>query len=135
MTREHESTVRRGLQFVVAILGAVAFVFGMQTVLFGADPLPGGDEVSASVDSEMRFYAAWYVVAGVLALWSVRRIERAGTIVRALAAGAFIAACGRVISFVTIGRPSTTALVLMAIEFLVPLVILPWQSTVEAHAS
>ncbi|MCA1726915.1 MAG: DUF4345 domain-containing protein [Actinobacteria bacterium] len=58
--------MRRGLQIILALLGVVATVFGLVSVFGGADAVLGSGGASADVDSELRFYAAWYVVAGVL---------------------------------------------------------------------
>jgi hypothetical protein len=46
---------RRGLQAILTILGLVAVVFGTLTVFTGGAGVIGGGEVSASVDSELRF--------------------------------------------------------------------------------
>jgi len=60
---------------VVTVLGIVAVAAGAHTVLIGGDSVLNHGDVSAGVDSELRFYAAWYVVAGALLLRAVRRIE------------------------------------------------------------
>jgi hypothetical protein len=130
MTEERKITIRRGLQVFLAVLGTVALSFGLLTMLVGASNIPGGNDVSASVDSELRFHAAWYAVIGALLLMSIRRVESATTIVRAVGIGAFLAGCSRIISIVVIGRPATTYLVLMGIELALPFVVVPWQAIV-----
>jgi hypothetical protein len=121
---------RRGLQGVLTILGLVALVFGSLTVFTGAAGVVGGGEVPASVDSELRFYAAWYAAAGVVMLRTVPRVESAGTTIRALCAVLILAAGARVISIFVIGTPHPVFLVLMVVEFAIPLVIAPWQAAV-----
>src|SRR5256885_16052843 len=86
---------------------------------------------SANVDSEMRFFASWYAVLGVLVLRAARRPESEATIVRACAAGFLLAACGRVLSTRALGPPSPVFKVLMGLEFAVPAVIVPWQVAIS----
>jgi hypothetical protein len=99
-------------------------------VLRGAAEVTGGGPVSARVDSEYRFYAAWYPVMGVLLLRAARAPEREAVVVRAVGAGFFTAACGRVLSLRSLGPPNTLQKVLMAVEFAIPVVIVPWQAQV-----
>jgi hypothetical protein len=126
---------RRGLQAILTILGLVAVVFGTLTVFTGGAGVIGGGEVSASVDSELRFYAAWYAAAGVVMLRAVPRVESAGTTIRALCAVLFIAACARVLSILLVGAPHPVFLALMVIEFVIPAVVVPWQAAVARRIS
>lgn len=126
---------RRALQVVLVAIGAVAVVAGTTSLLTGTATIPGGDDVSPSVDSEMRFYAAWYVAAGILLLRSVPRVEDEVFIVRTIAATFFGAACARVISIVGNGSPEPWYLFLMAVELIIPAVIIPWQAMVAGRDS
>jgi hypothetical protein len=116
------------------ILGVVAVVFGSLTVLTVGALIPGVGDFPASVDSELRFYGAWYAGAGVVVLRSVRHIESEGRLVRAVCATLVLAALGRVLSIVSVGRPHTLFVVLMVIEFAIPIVVLPWQAAVARRA-
>ncbi len=118
----------RGLRILWTILGVVAVVFGSLTVLTGGALIPGVGDLPASVDSELRFYGAWYVGAGVVVLRSVRHIESEGRLVRMVCAILVLAALGRVLSMAFVGRPHTLYVVLMVIEFAIPVVVLPWQA-------
>jgi hypothetical protein len=126
---------RRALQATLAILGVTAVTFGGLTVLTGAAGVLAGGPVSASVDSEMRFYAAWYLAAGVLLLRTVARVESEGPTIRTICAVLFLAACARVVSFVAVGAPHPIFLVLMAIEFAIPVVVVPWQAAVASRTT
>jgi hypothetical protein len=57
---------RRGLEVFLAILGAVALGFGALAVVTGTSLIPNGGAATASIDSELRFYAVWYAAAGVV---------------------------------------------------------------------
>jgi hypothetical protein len=116
-----------GLRLFVRVLGCVAVVAGAMTVLLGADSIAGVQDASPSVDSEMRFYAAWYVGAGLLLLRSTFSLELEVLVVRGVAAIFFLAGCARALSWATVGRPHDLAVVLMAIELILPVVLVPWQ--------
>jgi hypothetical protein len=130
MTQGRGDPSRRGLQVLLAILGTVALTLGLLTAIVGTSNIPGGDDVSASVDSEMRFHAVWYAVVGALVLLSIRKMEDSTTLIRAVGAGVFLAGCSRIISIVVVGRPATTYVVLMVIELVLPFVVIPWHAIV-----
>ena len=122
--------MKRGLQILLAVIGVVMVAAGGQTIILGAAQVLEGGDFSPGVDSEMRFYAAWYPIVGVALLASIQRVESAGLIVRVVGAGFFLAACGRVLSIIQTDTPPTLYVILMVVEFLIPVVIIPWQAAV-----
>jgi hypothetical protein len=114
----------------LTLLGSVALVAGVLSVLFGVYLIPDHGDVNPSVDSEMRFFAVWYAGAGLVVLRVVPRVEAARLTIRAVAAAFFIAGCSRLISIIVAGNPHALFLVLMAIELVLPLVIVPWQTSI-----
>lgn len=114
----------------MVLLGAGACVAGAATVLLGAGSIIGLASLTPTADSEMRFYATWYVLAGVLAIRSARRVEDETFTIRVLFGGLFLAGCARALSLAVVGRPHAFSVVLMALELVLPLVILPWQAAV-----
>ncbi|MBW3594567.1 MAG: DUF4345 domain-containing protein [Actinobacteria bacterium] len=124
MSRNHS---RRALQVFLTILGSVAIVTGATTVILGVDSIVGAERVSGTVDSEMRFYAVWYVGAGVLLLREGARVESAYRVITAIAALFFLAGCSRALSWAVVGRPHKLSIVLMMIELALPFVVVPWQ--------
>jgi hypothetical protein len=132
MTRQR---VRTGLQVVLAILGCVALAAGSITVIFGAASIAGVGEPSPAVDSEMRFFAAWYAAAGVMLLRAVPQVEGRGYLIRGIVVVVFIAGCSRGLSWVVVGEPPAVARVLMVIELALPFVIIPWLASVERTAT
>jgi len=125
---------RTGLRLVLASIGAVAATFGTLGVVNGGGGVVNGGSVSPNVDSEMRFFASWYAVLGILLLRSARQPEAAATIVRACGAGFFLAGCGRLLSTKELGPPSTVFKVLAAIEFAIPAVIIPWHEVIRRQS-
>lgn len=125
---------RRGLQVMLALLAGVALSAGTVTVLTGASTILASGSVSPSVDSELRFYAAWYAGLGLVLLWSALHVESATTVIRAVCAVLLVGALGRVISWSDAGRPHDLYLVLLAVEVTLPAVLVPWQGRVARTA-
>ncbi len=113
----------------------VAVVAGTLTVVLGIESVVGAGDASASLDSELRFYAAWYVLAGILLLRTVRRVESEALIIRLVFATLFVTGLARVISIVVVGTPHVFALVLLALELVLPTVVIPWQAMVARRAN
>lgn len=129
-SRRHGQVV---LGLALGALGALAVGAGARGVLRGAQELAGPGPVPAVVDSENRFYAAWYLLTGVTLLrvasqpepldgrsassvWGSGPQPQAGSSLRQT------------------GRPSTGQLLLLGVELTLPPVLLPWQARV-AQAS
>src|SRR5918992_1894616 len=128
MTRQR---VRTGLQVLLTIVGCVALVAGAVTLLFGAASIVGVEEPTPAVDSEMRFFAAWYTAAGVVLLRAIPNVERQAFLIRGIAVVSFVAGCARGVSWIVVGEPPGVAKLLMVIELALPFVIIPWQMAVE----
>ncbi len=122
------------LSAVLTALGSVAALAGARGVLRGTREVTA-DPVPAAVDSEYRFYAAWYVLAGVALLQVGREPEAARPAVRLVGAGLWTAAAGRVLSLRQAGRPSTGQLVLLGVEVALPFALSPWQATVARESA
>ena len=122
---------RRGLQYLLSALGAIAVVAGMAQVLGGAALTPDPGNFSPNLDSEVRFFSVWYVLIGVLLFKASKDVESQGWIVRAVMVTLFVAGCTRILSWATVGKPDTRFVILMVIELVLPLIVLPWQMSVE----
>ena len=125
---------RGGLVALLAAIGTVASFEGARGVIQGARQVVDGGAVSANVDSEYRFYSAWYAVLGVLVLGAARHPEREARVVRATAAGFLAAACGRALSARSAGPPHPLQRGLLAIELVLPAVLVPWQARVSRRS-
>ena len=126
---------RRTLQVALGILATVATTMGSSGVLRGTAEVPDGGPVSANVDSEYRFYATWYLVLGLLLFRAARRPEEEAVVVRACGAGLLVAAGGRALSIRKLGHPHRFQQVLMALELLIPALLVPWHRSVLAASS
>ena len=118
----------RGLRLLVGLLALVAVVAGAQTVLLGSAVIPDGGAPSASVESELRFYGAWWLGAGLFLAWIARDLERRGGELRAVSAVLFLAGLARLLAWADAGRPHTVFLVLLAFELLLPPLFVVWHA-------
>ena len=125
---------RTGLVALLTALGAVATFEGARGVVQGARQVVAGGPVSANVDSEYRFYSSWYAIFGLLLLGAARRPEHEARLVRAGAGGFLLAATGRALSARTAGPPHPLQRLLMAVEFGLPALLVPWQARVAEAA-
>jgi len=125
---------RRGLQVLLAAMGVVATAAGADGVLRGASGVRTGGPVSANVDSEFRFFAAWYATAGAAMLDAARAPEGATKAVRMSCGGLLAGAIGRALSSRRFGRPSPLYRILMAIEIALPALVLVWHNRVVSSA-
>src|SRR5918992_4750935 len=84
------------LKAVVGLTGGVATAAGLHTVLAGARSLPAQPLANPVVESELRFYAAFYVAYGLAALRAAPRADRNTAGVRGLAGALFLGGLARV---------------------------------------
>jgi Domain of unknown function (DUF4345) len=125
---------RRALQWTLAGLGLVAVVFGLLAVIGGAATIPGGRNAGPNTDSELRFFAAWYALAGTALLRAARAPEQQTVAVRGVCLALVVGATGRVVSLFAVGRPATVFVVLMVVEYAIALVVVPWHAAVVRQA-
>ena len=116
----------------VGILGSIALVVGVLTMLLGGRSVPGvAGAVPANIDNEFRFFGAWYAIAGVFILRAVWRDEVTRWLIGGVAATLFAAASARLLGWATVGRPTSFQLLLCAIEYTLSVVLVVWQTSLE----
>ena len=98
------------------LLGVTALAAGARGLLIGAREVSDAPAVEASVDSEYRFYAAWYPMLGIALLTEADRGSTDGRLIRFVAAGLGLAATGRAVSIRTVGWPHRSQVGLLALE-------------------
>jgi hypothetical protein len=132
--RAHKATpsqLRTALHALLVALGLVAFVAGLVTVFTGAGTIPGDNPATASLESELRFYATFWTGFGVLALYAARRPERETLLLRGLSLFLFLAGVARIFAWLDSGRPDTQFLVLMGLELALPFFIVWAQARMQ----
>ena len=121
------------MPWVMRILGFVAVGAGLYALLTGVAGMPGEISADASVDSELRFFAVFYVAFGAVAIWIAPRIEAETRLVRVWALTLFVAGLARGVSWLDVGRPDDLFVGLMIAELVIPPVIVVWQGRLAAR--
>jgi hypothetical protein len=120
----------RGLQIVTGALGVLAIVTGVMAVAGGPAGMLDGQATTATVDSEVRFMAVYWLAYGVGTLYLVPRIATAGPLYRAWLAVMFASGVARAISFAVNGAPHPVIAAAILVELLLPPVLYGWQRQV-----
>jgi len=119
---------RRAFRGLFLVLGGVATGAGLHTAIAGARSIAGQGEANAAIESELRFYSAFYVAYGLAALRVAPRADRDAAAVRALAGALFLAGLARAGGWAAAGRPHELQQALLAIELAGPPAVVAWQS-------
>ena len=108
--------------------GAVATTAGLDTVVRGARSVAGEGAANAAIESEMRFYGAFYAAYGLGVLRTARRADPDPGAVRAIAATLFAAGLARAGGWATAGKPHPLQQALLAVELVLPPALVALQS-------
>jgi hypothetical protein len=131
---------KRILQGLMITLGVAAIIIGSMIFVLGGgitghltevtfNSLTGVNHYltgpySPTVESEMRFYAPFWIAYGGLLIYVARDLASRGFWIPLLCAVFFAGGAGRAISFFTSGPPHPAFTVLMVIELVLPLVFI-----------
>jgi hypothetical protein len=83
----------------------------------------GQPDTTARLDNVHRFMAGIYLFMGVICAWAAITVRQQGMLVYLIAAGVFVAGCGRLLSISKVGLPQPHAVWL---GYLAPELLLPW---------
>jgi hypothetical protein len=108
------------LSAVLRAGGAVATLAGLDTVVRGPRSIAGAPAADAAVDSELRFYSAFYVAYGVAMLRAAPRADSEPATVQSLAGALFVAGLARAAAWRSSGPPHPAQMALLAIELALP---------------
>lgn len=113
------------------VVRTVLFIFAA-IALFGGSlqMVLGQPDTSPRLDNVHRFMAGIYLFMGVICAWAGVTVRQQGTLVYLIAAGVFVAGCGRLLSMSKVGLPEPRAVWL---GYLAPELALPWVLAI-AHA-
>jgi Domain of unknown function (DUF4345) len=85
----------------------------------------GQPDTTPRLDNIHRFMAGVYLFMGIICAWAAVTVRQQDTLVYIIAAGVFVAGCGRLLSMSKVGLPEPHGLWLayVASELLLPLVL------------
>jgi hypothetical protein len=122
---------RRALRGLLYLGGAVATAAGLDTVIRGARSIPGRQPANAAVESELRYYGAFYAAYGLAVLRVAPRADRDPAAVRAVAGALMLAGLSRAGGWLAAGPPHPVQRALLAIELAAPPVMVGWQASFD----
>lgn len=117
-----------GLRRALMVVAVVPTIAGAASMLLGSDVIQDARDVPANVESELRFYATWWLGAGLFLFWVARRVEDRGPQLRAFCALLFLAGCARLLGAAAAGWPDTFFVVLLAFELGLPPLLIAWHA-------
>ncbi len=103
---------------VCLFLFAAIAIFGGSLQMFLGQP-----DSAPRLDNVHRFMAGIYLSMGVICAWAAVTVRQQGTLVYLIAAGVFVAGCGRLVSMHKVGIPEPRAVWL---GYLTPELLVPW---------
>ena len=121
-------TAARALRSMLYAGGAVATAAGLHSMLAGARSIPGRPVAGPEVDSEIRYYGAFYCAFGLAALRVAPSAERRPAAVRTLAGVVLAGGLARAGGWAASGRPHPGQVALLGVELTAPAAVLAAQS-------
>ena len=118
------------LRAIFVLIGLTATLTGIFVVLTGSSGQVDGAQAAPSVESELRFFAAFWIAYGAAALYVAPRAVREIHAVRALALFLFLGGIARAVAWIADGRPHPLFVILLALELLLPPLILLLQRSI-----
>lgn len=122
------SNSQRALVVIIAILGFVPVATGLLAIFGGPSASPGGEQISASLDSEYRFLNGIWVAAGLILWWSLRRPLERALVTRVILVVASVAGLARIIPAIQQGLPHPAFVAAWVLELLILPFIVWWHS-------
>ncbi|GGX71274.1 hypothetical protein GCM10007385_45350 [Tateyamaria omphalii] len=121
--------MRQALQTILIFLAIIPLGFGALNLFVGAERFLPVENITAAIDSQLRFQSAWYLALAAIILWMVPRIERKTTLFRIIILSLFVGGIARAWSWFMLGSPPVGMQFGMYLELALPL-LLPLQARV-----
>ena len=117
----------RRLRAALLVAGAIPTVTGVASLLGGTSIVRGAGSVPANVDSEHRYYAAFWTALGPVLWHTALHPERHRARIDAVSTTVFAGGAARLLSARQAGRPHPAYLGLAAAELVLPVAMTGWQ--------
>jgi hypothetical protein len=124
--------MRKFHQVFLALFGVTVVGISLLHLALGPARLLGLPPMSATMDSEDRFYAMMFLAYGAVVLSCVRDVEQKSKVVRLAALTLFVGGIARLVSMAAVGLPHPFFLAMTALELSVPAVLVVVQRRVAA---
>ncbi|MDA0821435.1 MAG: DUF4345 domain-containing protein [Proteobacteria bacterium] len=108
------------LRAVMILGGIFIIVVSLTHIALGHSWLPDTMPVTASIDSEHRFYAAMFLMYGVTLLWCAKALSERRSVFHFLLLTLFVGGLARIVSLCLLGWPHPLFISLGVLELMVP---------------
>ena len=115
--------MRRTLQTILIVLAIIPLGFGAMNLFVGAERFLPIEDVTAAIDSQLRFQSAWYLGLAAIIFWIVPRIERETALFRIIILSLFVGGVARAWSWFNLGSPPVGMQFGMYLELALPLLL------------
>jgi hypothetical protein len=122
--------MKRLLVIVLAVLGAVPVATGLLAIIGGPTVAPGGGAVPPSIDSEYRFVNVFWLAAGLILWWTLRRAAERALVTRVALVIAASGGIARLISVLVVGWPHPVFIATLVLELVIVPLVIWWHSRV-----
>ena len=125
----------KALKVFLYLIFIVALVTGINVFINGVTGVPEFQgEVNASVDNELRFLSAFWIGFGFFCLSVAKNFGNNRQFVPYIALLFFISGVGRLMSLVFVGQPIGLFVAVMAVELVLPLVMVAIHFFIKSKA-
>ncbi len=121
--------MKLGLQIILAVMSLIPIRYGLGNMIAGAANFLPPEQITPAFDSQFRFQSAWYFGMALIIWWMIPNVERHTGLFRLIIGAIFLGGLARGYSYFTVGAPPSQMIGGMALELLLPLLIL-WQAKV-----
>ena len=112
---------RRGL---LAVAGTIATAAGIHSAVWGGRSYPPWKRLDPQVESELRFFAAFYALYGLDLLDAALKNQTDRKTINKAAAGLLAGGIGRGVGWIGAGRPHPLQQILLAVELVGPALVI-----------
>jgi hypothetical protein len=112
--------MEKTLRVVIIVGGIFIIVVSLTHIALGHSWLPDTMPVTASIDSEHRFYAAIFLMYGVTLLWCGKAVSERRSVFHFLLLTLFVGGLARIVSLSVHGWPHPLFITLGVLELMVP---------------
>ncbi|MFT4560530.1 MAG: hypothetical protein ACI9BW_000264 [Gammaproteobacteria bacterium] len=121
------------LRAVMILSGIFIVGVSLTHIVLGHSWLPDTMSVTASIDSEHRFYASIFLMYGVALVWCSRAVPERRSVFHFLLLTLFVGGLARIVSVSVSGWPHPLFISLAVLELIVPPVL--WLMSTRSEAS
>jgi Domain of unknown function (DUF4345) len=121
---------KRTLLIVLYVLGAVPVATSLLAIIGGPAVAPGGAPTVNSIDSEYRFVNTFWLAAGLILWWSLRKAAERAMVTRVILTIAAVGGIPRLVSLLVVGPPHPVFIGTLVLELVIVPLVIWWHSRV-----